>query len=101
MTLHHEIGLKSSMQEGFSTFGTNAILVAFIQRGRKLFSKKYLMASVNSAPIISQLRLKKVDVKPSGPGALLSEIDSKACLISSVDIGCTRPALRIGGIVDG
>jgi hypothetical protein len=53
MTLRQEIGLKSSMQEGFSTFSTNAILVAFIQR------------------------LKKVDVKPSGPGALLSEMENK------------------------
>jgi hypothetical protein len=75
------------MHAGFSTLGTNAILVVLTQQGILLCLKQYLIAAMNSTPIICQHRLKNRAVKPSGPGALLSGIENKAILISSSVIG--------------
>jgi hypothetical protein len=58
-TLQQEIGRKSFMQDGFSTLGTRATLVALTQRGRELLVKKYLVAAMKSTPIIDQHFLKK------------------------------------------
>jgi len=46
------------MQDGFSTLGTRATLVALTQRGRELLVKKYLVAAMKSTPIIDQHFLK-------------------------------------------
>jgi len=84
------------MQVGFSTLGTNAILVALTHRGRVVWSKKYFIVAKNSTPIMSQQRLKNRDVNPSGPGALLSGMENKAVLISSFVTG--RISLGIRGV---
>lgn len=46
-------------------------IVAFVVASRKHEAKKFLVDVITSAPMVSQDDLKKAEVSPSGPGALL------------------------------
>jgi len=67
----------------------------------ELWEKKNLTAAVKSPPIICQLFLKNRPLKPSGPAALLSGIEKKAALISSLVIGRLKVVLEGAEIVFG
>lgn len=62
------------MHEGFSTFGTKAILVALTHLGKVLLEKKNLIALVKSASRLFQQCLKKKAVYPSGSGDRLRKL---------------------------
>jgi len=100
-TLQQEMGLKSFILAGFSTFGTSATRVALTQRGSKLCEKKYLTAAMKSCLMILQLCLKNRALYPSGPGDLLSGMENKAFLISSLVIGRLAVSFEVSEIVLG
>lgn len=81
--LRQEIGLKSLIFVAPGNFGTSVKIVEFAIAGRKFVVKKFLIEVATSAPMESQVALKKADVSPSGPGALLGFSLKKIVLISS------------------
>ena len=89
------------MHVGFSSFGTRVTIVALTHRGRALLEKKYLTAARKSTLIMSQHFLKKRALYPSGPGDLLSGIENKADLISSLVIGAMQDVLEASDILFG
>jgi hypothetical protein len=66
-----------------------------------LCEKKYLTAAMKSTPMRGQLFLKKRALYPSGPGDLLSGIENKAFLISSLVIGRLAMHLDVSEMVVG
>lgn len=84
-----------------STLGIKEILVALTYLGRMQWSMKYLTATLKPIPTISQLLLKNKEVKPSGPRALLFEIENKDVWISSSKISSFKPRTTSSKIVVG
>ena len=88
------MGLKSLIIVAPGNFGTSVKIVAFAVAGRKLVAKKFLIDVVTSKPIKSQVVLKKADVSPSGPGALLGLSLKKIVLISSAIVDREKRVFR-------
>lgn len=66
-------------------FGTKDKIVAFADVGRNPDKKKCLTAITTSSPTTYQAALKKPDISPSGPGALLGLSLKTRNFISSGD----------------
>lgn len=77
------MGLKSVIAVAPGFFGINAKMVAFVAKGRKPVWKNFMMALVSSKPTIGHAVLKKLEVRPSGPGALFGFIFIITVWISS------------------
>ena len=82
MVLQHEIGLKSPILEGLGTLGIRAMRVVLDTLSNSPCWKNTLIAAKMERPVMSQESLKKKELNPSGPGALLLCIPNKAFLIS-------------------
>ena len=97
-----DIGRYSVMLLSPGNFGTRERIVAFAAAGRKEAAKKCWTEATTSSPRMSQLALKKPEVSPSGPGALLGLSLKNCFLISEADgminicSACSRETLKSG-----
>lgn len=80
------------MDEGLGTLGTRTIVVELTPLKRHPCWKKDLIALMKSLPTISQVWIKKLTLKPSGPGLLFFFIDFKVRRISSSVTSLSRIA---------
>jgi hypothetical protein len=75
--------------------------VALTHLGKQLLEKKYLIAAMKSYLMTSQLFLKNKELYLSGPGALASEMENNAALISSSVMEVRAAAVEASVMVFG
>lgn len=84
MVVQHKIGLYSLIELGCFTLGIRVTVVLLIGLNILVLWKNYNTVSVTSCPIMDQDFLKKCELKPSPPGALLSSILLRVANTSSL-----------------
>ena len=99
--LHKEINLKRLKVEAPFSFGIKARNEELVLPPNLLVSCEYQIIFKRSILIIGQKQVKKLAVKPSGPGALSSFISDKADLSSFIVTGAVRRKFSSGVIRDG
>ena len=99
--LHKEIGLKRLKVEAPFSFGIKERNEELVLPPNLLVSCEYQIIFKRSILIIDQQQVKKLAVKPSGPGVLSGFISDKADLSSFMVTGAVRRKFSSRVIRDG